>query len=207
MQRLKCADLERQLKEMQTNIQKSSIEVDHELSKDIVTIFGQSGDELQPLGHCSHIWWSITQQKILSDTQGPWWQFRQRCMSSHRQCICSTQIHLFLRWCSSPGKNYQKLPVSFRIWLMYQVHVEWWEVHSLAAYCSVILWRYRQWTEGVTKVNSRAHQTQLIFCDEGQLSSSGPECNCFSWFEEIRFSWKFWNCQVVCNSWIFLWLS
>ena len=55
MQRLKCADLERQLKEMQTEIQKSSIEVDHEVSKDIVTIFGQSGDELQPLGHCSHI--------------------------------------------------------------------------------------------------------------------------------------------------------
>ena len=55
MQRLKCADLERQLKEMQTEIQKPSIEVDHEVSKDIVTIFGQSGDELQPLGHCSHI--------------------------------------------------------------------------------------------------------------------------------------------------------
>ena len=44
MQGLNCANLERQPKEMHTKIQKSnaSIEVDPELSKDIVTIFGQS---------------------------------------------------------------------------------------------------------------------------------------------------------------------
>ena len=47
MHRLKCENLERQLKEMHTEIQKSSIEVDHELSKDIITVFGQT-DNVTP---------------------------------------------------------------------------------------------------------------------------------------------------------------
>ena len=64
MQRLKCADLERQLKEMQTEIQKSSIEVDHELSKDSVTIFGQS-DNVTPF---ISLFWQ-QQQKLFSSTK------------------------------------------------------------------------------------------------------------------------------------------
>ena len=64
MQRLKCADLERQLKEMQTEIQKSSIEVDHELSKDIVTIFGQS-DDVTPF---MSLFWQ-QQKKLFSSTK------------------------------------------------------------------------------------------------------------------------------------------
>jgi hypothetical protein len=41
MQRLKCADLERQLNDMK-EINKSSIEVDHQLRKDINTIIGKT---------------------------------------------------------------------------------------------------------------------------------------------------------------------
>ena len=64
MQRLKCSDLERQLKEMQTEIQKSSIEVDHELSKDIVTILGQS-DNVTPFMSL----FSQQQKKLFSSTK------------------------------------------------------------------------------------------------------------------------------------------
>ena len=64
MQRLKCADLERQLKEMQTEIQKSSIEVDHELSEDIVTIVGQS-DDVTPF---MSLFWQ-QQKKLFSSTK------------------------------------------------------------------------------------------------------------------------------------------
>lgn len=41
-QRLRCSELERQLKEMKLEIEKSSIEVNSELSKDITTILGNS---------------------------------------------------------------------------------------------------------------------------------------------------------------------
>lgn len=64
MQRLKCADLQRQLKEMQTEIQKSSIEVDHELSKEIVTIVGQS-DDVTPF---MSLFWQ-QQKKLFSSTK------------------------------------------------------------------------------------------------------------------------------------------
>ena len=42
IQRLQCSELERQLKEMKLEIEKSGIEVDGELSKDITTILGNS---------------------------------------------------------------------------------------------------------------------------------------------------------------------
>jgi hypothetical protein len=42
MQRLKCADLERQLNDMKVEINKSSIEVDHQLRKYINTIIGKT---------------------------------------------------------------------------------------------------------------------------------------------------------------------
>lgn len=48
MQRLKCADLERQLNEMKTEIKKSSIEVDHHLGKDIDNIIGKSDATITP---------------------------------------------------------------------------------------------------------------------------------------------------------------
>ena len=48
MQRLKCAELERKLEEMQHEIQRSSVEIDHQLSEDITTIFGKSGKNVTP---------------------------------------------------------------------------------------------------------------------------------------------------------------
>ncbi|PFX17564.1 hypothetical protein AWC38_SpisGene18105 [Stylophora pistillata] len=42
MQRLKCATLEKKLQEMKLEIEKSSVEIDHELSKDMTDILGQA---------------------------------------------------------------------------------------------------------------------------------------------------------------------
>ena len=55
---------ERQLREMQTKIQKLSIEVDHELSKDMLTIFGQS-DNVTPF---MSLFWQ-EQKKLFSSTK------------------------------------------------------------------------------------------------------------------------------------------
>ena len=64
MQRLKCSELERQLKEMQAEIQKSSIEVDHELSKDMLTILGQT-EKVTPF---MSLFWQ-EQKKLLSSSK------------------------------------------------------------------------------------------------------------------------------------------
>jgi hypothetical protein len=48
MQRLKCADLERQLNDIKVEINKSSIEVDHQLSKDNNIIIGKTDANITP---------------------------------------------------------------------------------------------------------------------------------------------------------------
>ena len=64
MQRLKCSELETQLKEMQAEIQKSSIEVNHELSKDMLTILGQT-EKVTPF---MSLFWQ-EQKKLLSSSK------------------------------------------------------------------------------------------------------------------------------------------
>ena len=61
MQRLKCADLERQLNDMKIEIQKSGVEIDHELSKSMSTIIGESQTNITPF---MNLFWQ--QQKTLS---------------------------------------------------------------------------------------------------------------------------------------------
>ena len=48
MQRFKCAELEQTLEEMKLEIQKSSVEVDHQLSQDITSILGKSDMNITP---------------------------------------------------------------------------------------------------------------------------------------------------------------
>lgn len=47
-QRLKCAELERKLEEMKSEIEKSSVEVDNQLSNDITSILGTSNENITP---------------------------------------------------------------------------------------------------------------------------------------------------------------
>ena len=47
-QRLRCAELERKIEEMKTEIEKSSVEVDHQLSEDLTDILSKSGKKLTP---------------------------------------------------------------------------------------------------------------------------------------------------------------
>ena len=61
MQRLKCAELEQKLEEMKLEIQRSSVEVDHQLSQDITSIPGKSEKNITPF---MDLFWQ--QQKKLS---------------------------------------------------------------------------------------------------------------------------------------------
>ena len=61
MQRLKCAELEQKLEEMKLEIQRSSVEVDHQLSQDIASILGKSEKNITPF---MDLFWQ--QQKKLS---------------------------------------------------------------------------------------------------------------------------------------------
>lgn len=61
MQRLKCAELEQKLEEMKLEIQRSSVEVDHQLSQDITSILGKSEKNITPF---MDLFWQ--QQKKLS---------------------------------------------------------------------------------------------------------------------------------------------
>ena len=47
-QRLRCAELERELNEMRHELQKSNIEVDHELSNDFAKLFDSADKEITP---------------------------------------------------------------------------------------------------------------------------------------------------------------
>ena len=61
MQRLKCAELEQKLEEMKLKIQRSSVEVDHQLSQDITNILGKSEKKITSF---MDLFWQ--QQKKLS---------------------------------------------------------------------------------------------------------------------------------------------
>ena len=62
MQRLKCAELELKLEEMKLEIQKSSVEVDHQLSDDITSILGKSNKNITPF---MDLFWQ-QQKKLLT---------------------------------------------------------------------------------------------------------------------------------------------
>ena len=62
MQRFKCAELEQKLKEMKLEIQKSSVEVDHQLSQDITSILGKSDMNIMPF---MDLFWQ-QQKKLLT---------------------------------------------------------------------------------------------------------------------------------------------
>ena len=47
-QRLRCVELERQLNEKKTEIIKSSVEVDHNLSNDLTTILSETQQNITP---------------------------------------------------------------------------------------------------------------------------------------------------------------
>lgn len=65
MQRLKCADLERQLEEMRTEINNSSMEIDHEWSNDLTTILRKSDVNITPF---MNLFWQ-QQKKLFSSSQ------------------------------------------------------------------------------------------------------------------------------------------
>ena len=62
MQRFKCAELEQKLEEMKLEIQKSSVEVDHQLSQDITSILGKSDMNITPF---MDLFWQ-QQKKLLT---------------------------------------------------------------------------------------------------------------------------------------------
>ena len=64
VQRLKCADLERQLNQMRTEINNSSVEIDHELSNDLTTILGKSDVNVTPF---MDLFWQ-QQKKLFSSS-------------------------------------------------------------------------------------------------------------------------------------------
>lgn len=62
MQRFKCAELEQKLEEMKLEIQKSSVEVNHQLSQDITSILGKSDMNIMPF---MDLFWQ-QQKKLLT---------------------------------------------------------------------------------------------------------------------------------------------
>lgn len=63
-QRLRCYELERELNEMRNELQKSSIEVDHELSNDFVKLFDSADNEITPF---MNLFWQ-QQKKLFSSS-------------------------------------------------------------------------------------------------------------------------------------------
>ena len=67
MQRLKCAELEQQLNEMKAEIKNSSIEVGHELSKDLTSILGQTSANITPF---MELFWQQQKKMFSSSATG-----------------------------------------------------------------------------------------------------------------------------------------
>ena len=63
-QRLRCAELERELNAMRTELQNSNIEVDHELSNDLTSILSEAGSKVTPF---MSLFWQ-EQQKLFNST-------------------------------------------------------------------------------------------------------------------------------------------
>lgn len=64
-QRLKCAELERELNEMQAEIRNSGLEVDHELSNDFTSILENSDERITPF---MNLFWQ-QQKKLLTSSR------------------------------------------------------------------------------------------------------------------------------------------
>ena len=67
MQRLKCAELEQKLEEMKLEIQKSSVEVDHQLSQDITSILGKSDKNVTPF---MNLFWQQQKKQLTRSSTG-----------------------------------------------------------------------------------------------------------------------------------------
>lgn len=67
MQRLKCAELEQQLNEMKAEIKNSSIEVGHELSKDLTSILGKTSAKITPF---MKLFWQQQKKMFSSSATG-----------------------------------------------------------------------------------------------------------------------------------------
>ena len=67
MQRLKCAELEQKLEEMKLEIQKSSVEVDHQLSEDITSILGKSDKNVTPF---MNLFWQQQKKQLTRSSTG-----------------------------------------------------------------------------------------------------------------------------------------
>ena len=67
MQRLKCAELEQQLNEMKAEIKNSSIEVGHELSKDLTSILGKTSAKITPF---MELFWQQQKKMFSSSAAG-----------------------------------------------------------------------------------------------------------------------------------------
>ena len=66
-QRLRCAQLERELNEMRAELQSTNIEVDHELSNDLTKILGSAADTSK-MTRFMKLFWEL-QQKLFSSSQ------------------------------------------------------------------------------------------------------------------------------------------
>ena len=67
MQRLKCAELEQQLNEMKAEIKNSSIEVGHELGKDLTSILGKTSAKITPF---MELFWQQQKKLVSSSATG-----------------------------------------------------------------------------------------------------------------------------------------
>ena len=67
MQRLKCAELEQQLNEMKAEIKNSSIEVGHELGKDLTSILGKASAKITPF---MELFWQQQKKLVSSSATG-----------------------------------------------------------------------------------------------------------------------------------------
>lgn len=66
-QRLRCAELERELNEMRTELKKSSIEINHELSNDFASILDNAGTKVTPF---MNLFWQQQQKLFASSASG-----------------------------------------------------------------------------------------------------------------------------------------
>lgn len=66
-QRLRCVELERQLNEMKTEIIKSSVEVDHNLSNDLTTILSETQENITPF---MNLFWQQQKKLLQSSPSG-----------------------------------------------------------------------------------------------------------------------------------------
>ena len=67
MQRMRCSQLENQLRLMEEELNKSSVHIDHELSKDFISIMGKTKHEITPF---MNLFWQQQQKLFASNSTG-----------------------------------------------------------------------------------------------------------------------------------------